>query len=64
MFLLISEFYKSHLFVFNTYYKIRFRPGARDTEEGVIATENAIAAVAKILKYGQINIDPTQVEML
>ncbi|PAV56029.1 hypothetical protein WR25_06488 isoform D [Diploscapter pachys] len=36
------------------------RPGARDTEEGVIATENAIAAVAKILKYGQINIDPTQ----
>lgn len=39
-----------------------FRPHARDTEEGSIATENAIAAVAKILKYAGSQVDVTQVD--
>ncbi|KHJ87248.1 hypothetical protein OESDEN_12982, partial [Oesophagostomum dentatum] len=35
-------------------------PGARLTEESSGATDNGIAAVAKILKYSGANIDITQ----
>ncbi|KAI1730971.1 HEAT-like repeat domain-containing protein [Ditylenchus destructor] len=36
-------------------------PGAKDTEEDTAATENAISAVSKILKYNPSGIDPTAV---
>lgn len=38
-----------------------FRPDARATEESSGATDNGIAAVAKILKYSGASIDLTQV---
>jgi len=37
------------------------RPGARDTEEDSTATENAISAMAKILKHNSSNIDTNAV---
>ncbi|KAI6211224.1 Importin-5 [Aphelenchoides besseyi] len=36
-------------------------PNARETEEGVEAVENAISAVAKILKYNSSAFDPNEV---
>lgn len=37
------------------------KTGSRDTEEGIEATENAISAVAKILKYNSSAFDPSAV---
>jgi hypothetical protein len=37
------------------------KPDSRETEEGTEATENAISAVAKILKYNSSAIDPNPV---
>ena len=39
------------------------RPDARATNESTIATDNAIAAVAKILKYNASMIDPNEVRL-
>jgi hypothetical protein len=37
------------------------KAGSRETEEGIEATENAISAVAKILKYNSSAFDPSAV---
>ncbi|VDK33089.1 unnamed protein product [Anisakis simplex] len=37
------------------------QPDARSTEEGIAATENAISAVAKILKYNAEAVDANAV---
>lgn len=37
------------------------KPDSRETEEGAEATENAISAVAKILKYNHSAFDPNTV---